>query len=130
MHAHEPFSGDYCKVMIWSRTMVRVLLNFGLGQIKQDFDISSTGQTLDDNETKWCLILKNSTLPWTVLTCFKDDPVQFNVDDKAVYVGGSYHDKNDFIGFIRSFVSFLNFRRIDSLLEYSKISITRTLKGN
>ncbi|XP_066924868.1 EGF and laminin G domain-containing protein-like [Clytia hemisphaerica] len=111
MHAHGPFSGDYCKVMIWSRTMVRVLLNFGFGQIKQDVDISSTGRTLDDNdwhefELMFNLKELNVTLDGIRMIQglpLQDDPVQFNVDDKAVFVGGSYHDKNGFIGCIRSF---------------------------
>ena len=115
MHAHGPFSGDYCKVMIWSKTMVRVLLNFGFGQIKQDVDISQTGRTLDDNdwhefELMFNLKELNVTLDGIRMIQglpLQDDPVQFNVDDKAVYVGGSYHDKNGFIGCIRSFVRFV-----------------------
>lgn len=113
VHAHGPFSGDYCKVMIWSKTMIRVLLNFGYGQIKQDVDITSIGRTLDDNqwhEFSLMFNLKelNVTLDGIEMIQglpLQDDPVQFNVDDKAVYVGGSYHDKNGFIGCIRSFVS-------------------------
>ena len=95
--------------------MVRVLLNFGFGQIKQDVDISQTGRTLDDNdwhefELMFNLKELNVTLDGVRMIQglpLQDDPVQFNVDDKAVYVGGSYHDKNGFIGCIRSFVSFI-----------------------
>ena len=112
IHAHGPFSGDYVKVMIWSRTLIRAHINFGYGDIKQDIDISDTGRTLDDNEWHECSFMFNmKEFNMTVDTVstiqglpLQDDPVQFNVDDKSVYVGGSYHDKNGFVGCIRSLV--------------------------
>lgn len=115
VHAHGPFSGDYCKVMIWSKTMIRVLLNFGFGQIKQDVDIAQIGRTIDDNQwhdfsLMFNLKELNVTLDGIMMIQglpLQEDPVQFNVDDKSVYVGGSYHDKNGFIGCVRSFVSFV-----------------------
>ena len=114
-HAHGPFSGDYAKVMIWSRTMVRVHLNFGFGDIKQDVDIAGTGRFLDDNdwhEFSMMFNMKelNVTLDGIMMIQglqLQEDPVQFNVDDKPVYIGGSFHDPYGFVGCIRSLVSWL-----------------------
>lgn len=111
-HAHGPFSGDYLKVMIWSQTMIRVHLNFGFGDIKQDVDISSIGRTLDDNQWHEFDVMFNLKELNVTLDGVRriqglplqDDPVQFNVDDKPVYIGGSNHDKHGFVGCIRSLV--------------------------
>ncbi|XP_065666081.1 contactin-associated protein like 5-3 isoform X2 [Hydra vulgaris] len=110
VHAHGPFSGDYMKVMIWSRTMVRVNMNFGFGDIQQDVDIEKIGRYIDDNEWhEFDLVFNlkelNITLDGVLMIQglpLQEDPVQFNVDDKAVYVGGSYHDEYGFVGCIRS----------------------------
>ena len=112
-HAQGPFSGDYVKIMIWSKTMVRVHLNLGFGDIKQDIDITSSGRVLDDNqwhEFGMMFNLKelNVTLDGVRMIQglpLQDDPVQFNVDDKPVYIGGSHHDPYGFVGCIRSLVS-------------------------
>jgi len=109
-HAHGPFSGDYIKIMIWSRTLVRVHLNFGFGDLKQDVDIASTGRTLDDNQwhtfsAMFNMKELNVTLDGIMMIQglpLQEDPVQFNVDDKSVYIGGSYHDPYGFVGCIRS----------------------------
>jgi len=110
MAAHGPFSGDYIKVMIWSKTLIRVHLNMGDGDFKQDLDISETGRTLDDNqwhEFNVAFNLKELNVTVDGVRAIQglplqEHPVQFNVDDKAVYVGGSYHDKNGFVGCIRA----------------------------
>ncbi|XP_065666075.1 contactin-associated protein-like 2 isoform X1 [Hydra vulgaris] len=110
VHAWGPFSGDYLKVMIWSRTLVRVLLNFGFGEIKQDVDIEKIGRYLDDNEWHEFDVMFNMkelnvTLDGILMIQglpLQDDPVQFNVDGKPLYVGGSFHDEFGFVGCIRS----------------------------
>lgn len=112
-HAIGPFSGNYIKVMIWSRTMVRVHLNLGFGDLKQDVDITTTGRTLDDNEwhefnVMFNLKEFNVTLDGVHMIQglpLQDEPVIFNVDATPVYVGGSRHDIHGFIGCIRSLVS-------------------------
>ena len=113
IHAHGPFSGDYVKILIRSTTLVRIHFNTGFGDLKQDVDISETGRTLNDNQWhEFSLMFNmkelNVTLDGVEMIQglpLQEDPFQFNVDDKSVYIGGSYHDKNGFIGCIRSLVS-------------------------
>ena len=112
-HANGPFSGNYIKIMIWSRTMVRVYLNLGFGDLKQDVDISSTGRTLDDNqwhELNVMFNLKELNVTLNGIEMIQGIPLQetptiFNVDATPVYVGGSAHSRHGFIGCIRSLVS-------------------------
>ena len=131
VHAYGPFSGDYMKVMIWSRTMIRVNMNFGFGDIQQDVDIEKIGRYIDDNEWhEFDLMFNmkelNVTLDGVLMIQglpLQDNPAQFNVDDKPVYVGGSYHDEYGFVGCIRSLVSFL-FKRLALLFfNFSHTSI-------
>ncbi|XP_012566541.2 contactin-associated protein like 5-3 [Hydra vulgaris] len=110
VNAYGPFSGDYLKIMIWSRTLIRVLLNFGFGEIKQDVDIEKIGRYIDDNEWhEFDLMFNmkevNVTLDGILMIHglpLQDDPVQLNVDGRPMYIGGSYYDEYGFVGCIRS----------------------------
>ena len=69
IHAHGPFSGDYIKVMIRSRTLVRVHLNTGFGDFKQDVDVAQTGRTLDDNDWHEFSVMFNMKVCVCVCIC-------------------------------------------------------------
>ena len=127
VHARGPFSGDYIKIMIWSRTLIRVLFNAGFGQFKQDISIADIGRTFDDNqwhEFNLMFNLKelNVTLDGVRMIQgfpLQEDPFQFTVDSKPVYVGGSYHDKFGFVGCIRSLViNFYNFINLGNIFIF------------
>jgi len=112
-HAIGPFSGNYIKVMIWTKTMMRVHLNLGFGDLKQDVDISRIGRTLDDNQWHEFSVMFNQKEMNVTLDGVRmiqglplqSEPVFFNVDATPVYIGGSYHDIFGFVGCIRSLVS-------------------------
>lgn len=111
-HAVGPFSGDYIKIMIWSKTMMRVRLNLGFGDLKQDVDISRTGRTIDDNEWHRFSVMFNQKEVNVTLDGVRmiqglplqPYPVIFNTDATPVYIGGSYHSRWGFIGCMRSVV--------------------------
>ena len=128
-HAIGPFSGDYIKIMIWTKTMMRVHLNLGFGDLKQDVDIAQTGRSIDDNQWHEFSVMFNQKEMNVTLDGVRmiqglplqSEPVFFNADATPVYIGGSYHDIFGFVGCIRSLVSFFsdNFKSFINFRCYS-----------